>query len=115
LSFVCERHLLPHVDLDGTRITDRAERLGISKQAVSQLVGDLEAMGVMARLPDPEDARARRVVFTRLGRQALLDGLGLLRTLERELTPAIGDQTMAQLRLALTAILAQLEGTTAAE
>jgi hypothetical protein len=38
--------LLPHIDLGGTRVTDLAERLGVSKQAASQLVDDLEAIGV---------------------------------------------------------------------
>jgi DNA-binding MarR family transcriptional regulator len=98
--------LLPHIDLAGTRITDLAERLGVSKQAASQLVDDLEAVGVLAREPDPDDARARRVVFTPLGKKGLLEGLTLLRNMERDLARSIGDDTMAQLRHALVAILA---------
>src|SRR5688572_1191774 len=82
--------LLPHVDLGGTRITDLAQRLGVSKQAASQLVDDLEQLGVLAREPDPDDARARRVVFTPRGRAGLLEGLALLRELEAELTREIG-------------------------
>jgi DNA-binding MarR family transcriptional regulator len=100
--------LLPHIDLAGTRITDLAQRLGVSKQAASQLVDDLEARGVLARAPDAEDARARRVVFTEQGRQALLEGLTLLQRIERELAQAIGETTMAQLHQALVAILATL-------
>src|SRR5215471_4318646 len=50
--------LLPHIDLGGTRISDLAHRLGVSKQAVSELIDDLEAAGVVERLPDPDDARA---------------------------------------------------------
>src|SRR5690349_18386566 len=34
--------LFPHIALEGTRISDLAEKLGISKQAVSKLVDDLE-------------------------------------------------------------------------
>jgi DNA-binding MarR family transcriptional regulator len=101
--------LLPHIDLGGTRITDLAERLGVSKQAASQLVDDLEAVGVLAREADPDDARARRVVFTRLGREGLLEGLALLRDMENELSLSIGAESMAALRRALTAILATLE------
>ena len=100
--------LLPHIDLDGTRITDLAERVGVTKQAVSQLVDDLEGLGVLARLPDPDDARARRVVFTELGRQGLLDGLAMLRAMEAELAGAIGDKRMRDLRTALLAIHDQL-------
>lgn len=101
--------LLPHIDLEGTRITDLAARLGVTKQAASQLVDDLEQLGVLARTPDPEDARARRVVFTELGRAGLLEGLNTLRALERELSDKIGERKMEQLRTALLAILAELD------
>ena len=102
--------LLPHIDLEGTRVTVLAERLGISKQAVSQLVDDLERLGVLERVPDPDDARARRVVFTKRGRQGLMEGLDVLKELERELTRSIGEAPMSQLRSALVAILRLIEG-----
>jgi DNA-binding MarR family transcriptional regulator len=100
--------LLPHIDLDGTRVTDLAERLGVSKQAASQLVDDLEQLGVLARVPDAEDARARRVIFTQLGRAGLLEGLSVLRALERELAGKVGEKKMEHMRAALLAILAAL-------
>ena len=93
--------LLPHIALEGTRITDLADRLGISKQAVSQLVDDLEAYGVVARVSDPEDARARRVIFTERGKKGLLEGLALLRGIEAEIAQQIGPQRMKHLREAL--------------
>jgi hypothetical protein len=49
------------------------------------------------------------VVFTRLGREGLLEGLALLRDMENELSLSIGAESMAALRRALTAILATLE------
>jgi DNA-binding MarR family transcriptional regulator len=100
--------LFPHIDLDGTRMSDLAERLGVTKQAVSQLVDDLEALGVVARVPDPDDARARRVIFTERGRAGFFSGLATLRELEAELSSSIGEKRMAQLRAALLAIDAQL-------
>ncbi|HEX6240134.1 MAG TPA: MarR family transcriptional regulator [Polyangiales bacterium] len=96
--------LLPHIDLGGTRVTDLADRLGVSKQAVSQLVDDLEGWGVVTREADPDDARARRVVFTPRGRAGLLEGLAVLRTLEAELTRAIGAPAMQGLREGLLAL-----------
>jgi DNA-binding MarR family transcriptional regulator len=101
--------LLPHLDLEGTRITDLAERLGVTKQAVSQLVDDLEQLGVLARVADPEDARARRVVFTQRGREGLLEGLLVLRALEDELAQAVGTKHMRALREALLAVHDHLE------
>jgi DNA-binding MarR family transcriptional regulator len=97
--------LFPHIALDGTRVSDLSQRLGISKQAVSQLVDDLEAWGIVIRAPDPDDARARRVTWTERGRQGLLDGLTHLGKLEVELEGVIGRERMA----ALHADLARLE------
>jgi DNA-binding MarR family transcriptional regulator len=101
--------LIPHIDLAGTRITDLAERVGVSKQAVSQLVDDLEALGIVTRSVDPDDARARRVVFTERGRAGLLEGLAVLRALEDELATALGSDTLTQLRAALIRVLAVSE------
>lgn len=96
--------LLPHIALEGTRITNLAEQLGISKQAVSQLVDDLEEFGVVARTTDPQDARARLVVFTARGRAGLLEGLRVLSDLERELSQQVGKTQLANLRTALLKI-----------
>ena len=98
--------LFPYIAFEGTRITDLADRLGISKQAASQLVDDLEGFGVVERVADPDDARARRVVFTKRGRAGMLEGLAILKALEHELVVAVGKQQMTQLHTALVAILA---------
>ncbi len=57
-------------------------------------------------MPDPDDARARRVRFTALGRAGLLDGLAVLEALEREYAAKIGEAHMNALHDALTALLA---------
>lgn len=97
--------LLPHIDLEGTRVSELAHRLGVSKQAVSELIDDLEAAGVVKRSTDPEDARARRVAFTPEGRQGLLDGLAVLHRFEQELSRAVGARTMQNLHTALERLL----------
>lgn len=102
--------LLPHIDLEGTRVGDLAERLGVTKQAVSQLVDDLEAMGVLERVVDEEDARARRVRFTAKGRAGLLDGLAVLGKLEAEAAAAIGQARMKELHTTLQKLLTHIEG-----
>ncbi len=101
--------LFPHIDLEGTRVSDLAARLGVTKQAVSQLVDDLEGMGVLERTVDPEDARARLVRFTPLGRAGLLDGLAVLSVLERECAAKIGQSRMHALRAALEAVLEHVD------
>lgn len=54
---------------DGPRtLGDIAETLGLSRQAVSQLAGRVEASGYAERRPNPADARSRIVVITDRGR-----------------------------------------------
>ena len=52
-----------------------AERAGMSKQAMGDLVDQCLAWGLVRREPDPLDGRARRIVFTE-------DGLAWLRAFE---------------------------------
>ena len=101
--------LFPHIDLAGTRLTELAKRMGISKQAVGQLVDELEQLGVIERIADPEDGRAKLIRFRQKPGASLLEGLAHLRTFEAELGEAIGKQRMAALHDALTALLAVLE------
>src|SRR5215213_7676799 len=62
------------IDDDGTRLTELAERSGLTKQAVGEVVADLEELGYVERVPDPADRRAKTIVLTRRGRDALAAG-----------------------------------------
>lgn len=83
--------LAPHFDLAGSRITDVAVRAGITKQAVGQLVTELEQLGYVERIADPTDARARLVVYTPKGRAAMFEGLAALGRVEGRVRSAIPD------------------------
>lgn len=101
--------LLPHIDLDGTNQTELARRVGISKQAVGQLVRELEASGAVVRERDPADGRAWLVRFSEEGRAGLLEGLAVLRREEEALGEALGAEAMAALRHGLLALIDVLE------
>lgn len=89
--------LMPHLDLDGTRITELARRAEISKQAVGQLVTDMEAGGYVQRVPDPSDQRAKMVVLTKRGRDAVIDGLAVFDALKGELIAKLGAEVIEEL------------------
>ncbi|WP_189004648.1 MarR family winged helix-turn-helix transcriptional regulator [Deinococcus roseus] len=59
--------LLPHLDQQGNRLTVLTERMGLTKQSISQLVAELESQGYLERIPDPTDRRAVLVRFTASG------------------------------------------------
>ncbi|PIQ25192.1 MarR family transcriptional regulator [bacterium (Candidatus Blackallbacteria) CG17_big_fil_post_rev_8_21_14_2_50_48_46] len=89
--------LLPYLDLEGTRITDLAQRLGSSKQAVSQLVHEMESLGMVELQADPHDRRAKRVCFSPQGKKSLLHGLKILKTMEAQLALQMGEAEMQNL------------------
>ncbi|MET9217591.1 MarR family winged helix-turn-helix transcriptional regulator [Streptomyces sp. NPDC093221] len=51
----------------GATVTEIAEHLGVTRQAASQIVDELERKGYVERRPHPDDARARLVVLTPQG------------------------------------------------
>ena len=96
--------LLPHLNAEGVRGADLAKKLGVTKQAVSQLVTELEEWGVVEQIADPQDGRAKLVRFTKKGEQASLHGLAVLGELETELADKIGKRRMQELHTALLAL-----------
>lgn len=102
-------NLMPHLDLEGTRITELARRAEITKQAVGQLVSDLEAAGYVERTPDPTDQRAKIVRLTKEGRRGMLEGLAIFRELQAELADEVGEGAVTRLVEALAEVLPALE------
>src|SRR4029079_11374484 len=103
--------LFPHIAFDGTRMTEIAKRLEVTKQAIGPLVDDLVAAGMVERIPDPSDQRAKLIRWTRQGRRALEHGLGVLAQLEREIAASVGRARMAALADTLEAVVAALDET----
>ena len=101
--------LIPHLSLEGSRITALAQQMQISKQAVGQLVEELEQMGVVCRIPDPSDGRAKLVKFSESGKESMLQGLALLKHVERDLIHVVGAKRMKDLGIILTKILDHVE------
>jgi DNA-binding MarR family transcriptional regulator len=101
--------LLPHIDLDGTRPTEIAKRVGVSKQAVGELLDEMVAMGMVERVRDPSDGRAVLVRFVG-GVEGLLAGIAVLRELEADLAAQVGPARLAALHDALAAISGLVDG-----
>ena len=86
------------IDDEGTRLTELAERSGYSKQAVGEVVADLEALGYVERIPDPGDGRAKTIMLTERGRQALAAGRRIFADIERRWAEQFGEERIAELR-----------------
>src|ERR1043165_4194050 len=101
--------LFPHIAFDGIRMTEIAKRLEVTKQAIGPLVDDLVAAGMVERIADPSDQRAKLIRWTRQGRRALEHGLGVLAQLERDIAATVGPARMASLADTLEAVIAALD------
>ena len=101
--------LLPHLDIDGTRITTLAARAGLTKQAIGQMVSELEARGYVTRVPDPSDARAKIVRYTKKGRQFLRDGQTIKQDLHERCRELVGEEAFAAFADQLETLADQLE------
>lgn len=60
-------NLFRYPTIAGLRPGQLAEEAGLSKQAINDLLRQLEAMGYITLEPDPADRRARRIVLTPRG------------------------------------------------
>ncbi|KAA9111374.1 MarR family winged helix-turn-helix transcriptional regulator [Microbacterium rhizomatis] len=82
------RHLMEQGPATPSELA-RAE--GVRQQSMSATVAALEAQGIVARRPDPDDKRASRVFMTPAGERAILEGRTakqgwLIRTMTDRLT-----------------------------
>ena len=89
---------------DGVRPGTLAERAGISKQAMNQLLRSLEGLGYIARSDAPDEGRARIIHFTKRGRAAYSKIHDILRDIEREWSAELGPIRFAQLKELLCSV-----------
>jgi DNA-binding MarR family transcriptional regulator len=95
------------IDIDeGSRLTELAERSGLTKQAVGEVIPELEQLGYVTREPDPRDRRAKLIRLTPKGRDACLTGRRLFAEIEREWAEQLGEELLAGLREAAERIAA---------
>jgi DNA-binding MarR family transcriptional regulator len=96
-------HITRHLDLHGTRLTELAQKAGMSKQAMGDLVDQCEAWGLVTREADPRDARARRVVFTPVGLLWLQAFQDAVAQAEREFRQEVGADVATVVKIGLEA------------
>ena len=95
---------LPHIAVlqypgpDGVRPGKLAERAGMSKQAMNQLLRSLEGMGYLVRRDEVDGGRARVVRLTKRGHAAYAKIIHILREIELEWSTELGTKEFSQLK-----------------
>jgi DNA-binding MarR family transcriptional regulator len=90
-----------HLRPGGMSQSELPAAMGISKQAVQQLVDELVAEQIVERVPDPGDKRGRIVQLLPKGIKAIADGNAVKLEIERRYGELIGTGRLEQLNRAL--------------
>ena len=95
------QHLAP----EGSRVTELAERAGMTKQAMGYLIAYLEEHGYVERAPDPRDGRAQVVRRTERGWAINRTARRVVQEVQDEWARRLGDERMRELRTLLAALV----------
>jgi DNA-binding MarR family transcriptional regulator len=93
------------IDRAGTRLSELATRADITKQAMMQVVDDLESRGDVRRTADPNDARAKVVKLTARGLRQRAEARKAIASVESKARRLLGDRRYEGLRAALAELV----------
>ena len=97
--------VLRHLDLDGLRITTLAEDAGVTKQAVGQMIVELESKGYVKKRRDPNDRRAKLVTYTERGMELIKTAQAIVSEIEVSYRQELGSKSYEALRHGLKTLL----------
>jgi DNA-binding MarR family transcriptional regulator len=95
---------------DGLRPVEIAAQLGMAKQALNYLLGQLETLGYLERVEDPHDHRSKRVHLAERGYAAGRIMRAAVTEVEEEFAQEFGSEDLDTLRALLTRLDAVLRG-----
>lgn len=101
---VAQARLAQRIAEGGSRLVDLAEQAQVTKQTASVLVAALESKGLVERVPDPVDGRARLIRFTVAGQDAADRAREVVMSVEQEWNDHLGTRLASALREALTSL-----------
>lgn len=90
-----------YLDVEGTRLSELARRIGVSRQAVHRTVKELVALDLIELTIDPDNKSAKLVKPTKLGQKNIQAALSTFQRLEQTLGDHIGHADVAKLRAVL--------------
>jgi DNA-binding MarR family transcriptional regulator len=103
-------HVFGNIRAEGSRLTDLAAAAGMSAPSMGQLVDELEKDGLVVRLPDPSDRRAKLVSLTPFGWHAIRTGREIIARIEADYARRIGAERYESTCQALQDLLDDLAG-----
>ena len=99
--------VLRNLGEDGARPSELAARAGVTRQAITKLVDELERLDVVRREPDPNDGRGVIVHYTDRGRAGLQVARRQQLALERSYAEQVGPDRWAEVRATLETLFGE--------
>jgi DNA-binding MarR family transcriptional regulator len=87
-----------YLDDTGTTVTELAERAQMTKQAMAELVAQLETHGYVIRVSAPNDRRAKLVLPTTRGQELFTVVQKLVPKIEQRIRSVVGKKRARELR-----------------
>jgi DNA-binding MarR family transcriptional regulator len=83
-------HVTAYIKADGSRLTELAAQARMTLPAMSELVDDLQRLGIVERRPDPSDGRAKLICLTDTGWQAMRTARRVIAEIEADYAQLVG-------------------------
>jgi DNA-binding MarR family transcriptional regulator len=97
------------LSVEGARTVDLAERAGLTRQSMGEVVRELVDLGIVEMRPDPSDGRAKIVRYTRRGRRITDAGYRHILDLEKRFAEEFGEKEFAIARDVLSRLADALD------
>lgn len=98
-------HVSAYIEADGSRLSELARKARMTVPAMLELVDDLERLGYAERRPDPSDRRAKLIVMTDRGWDAMRTGHRIIGELENDYARALGRERFDEFASTFRALL----------
>jgi DNA-binding MarR family transcriptional regulator len=105
---VAHTHVTAFIKADGSRLTELASQARMTLPAMSELVDDLQRLGIVERRPDPSDGRAKLICLTAAGWDAMRVGHRVIAEIEAEYEELVGAERFEAAAQTLDGLLTRL-------
>ena len=104
--------VMPLLDAKGSRSTVLAQKAGVTKQAMSQLIKLLEQRDYVEQVIDPTDTRAKVIRLTKRGIALRRACEGVRKDLQAQAVETLGKKDLSKLHQDLNKLIASMKAET---
>lgn len=102
-------HVTAYIKAEGSRLTELATQARMTLPAMSELVDDLQRIGIVERRPDPSDGRAKLICLTDAGWEVMNTGRRVIAEIEADYAELVGAGRFEDAAQTLNELLARLD------